>query len=198
MAGIKRAAKPRTGYEDFLEVAKKFRKLSFGVIGGGAVAPFAAYVAGITPPWPHGITLPTALVELVVLILVFQFFRRSPRKVINKVMRLSAAGLFVASALYLSLFSFATFEIGDSKERDVKGFVCVEKLPDATRAECPFVGQERLKDAAFHAELIWRPWSIQLVRLVIVLVWLGDFLLLSTLIGTFVVFQTRPKNSAGI
>src|SRR5687768_11889757 len=101
----KKAARARTGFDDFLDVLKKFRSLSVFALGGGVAVPFVAYLAKILPPWPPGVMLITGLLELVTLIVVFQFFRPAPRKVVNRVLAVTAPLLLIFSAAYLLLFA---------------------------------------------------------------------------------------------
>jgi hypothetical protein len=72
-----------TGYDDFLDILKKFRMLSVVALSTGAAV--FAYVAQIAPPWPPGVMLLTALTELAFVFLssligaflVFQTKRRA-------------------------------------------------------------------------------------------------------------------------
>jgi hypothetical protein len=181
----------KTGYDDFLDVLKKFRGLSAIALGTSVTVPFVAYLSGIVPPWPPGVVLVTALLELVVLVVVFQFLRNSPRRVTNRVIAVSAPLLVVFSALYLLLFSFFTYPIPTSSTRSVKGFVCQNGLLKSYADSCPFLTTDYLKDVAYTAEALWQGWSIDLMRFFLVTSWLSAFLLLSVVIGSFVVFQTR-------
>jgi xanthosine utilization system XapX-like protein len=185
------AAISKTGYDAFVDIFKKFKKLSLLSIGAGTAVPFVGYLAKINPPWPPGITLVTALVELVALILVFQFLRTAGRKTINRVLAISAPILIVFSVLYLITFALFTYEIPAAQLRSVKGFVCRSDIPHVAAIECPFVSVLHLKNAEYAAEEIWFEWSIALTRVAIATIWLGAFLTLATLIGAFLVFQTR-------
>jgi hypothetical protein len=192
----KRVGKARMRYDDFLDVLKKFRSLSVTTLAAGATVPFIAYFADIAPPWPPGATLITGLVELITLILVFQFFHLAPRRTINKVLTFSAPALLVAGALYLLVFSFATYDVPGSEYRGIRGFICKVDIPKKTSEECPLVGRERLKDAEYRADLIWKEWTIHVATVILALIWLTCFLLLSTVIGTFLVYQTKARSRA--
>jgi uncharacterized membrane protein len=95
----------------------------FGLVGSAAV-PFAASLASLAPPWPKGIVLATGLVELVGLILVYQFLERSTRKQINRIIVLSTVLFFSLSAVYLTCVSRFVYEAGPKHVLTAKGYVC--------------------------------------------------------------------------
>src|SRR3954452_11144013 len=65
--------------DEFFQIIKQFRAVSLSMLTGAGAVPFFAYLAQIAPPWPPGVMLLTALVELIALIAVFYFFP-SPRR----------------------------------------------------------------------------------------------------------------------
>lgn len=180
-----------TAYDDFLDILKKFRALSVSALGTGAAVPFFAYVANIAPSWPPGVMLLTALTELVCLILVFQFLRTKGRRAVNRWMASLATLLFLASLVYLVLFSIFTYVTPHTNGRFTKGFVCKPQTEQLYPGQCPLVDEQVLADAQYSAESIWTGWSVQLMQVFIASVWLAAFVLLSSLIGTFLVFQTK-------
>lgn len=184
----------RTGYDDFLDILGKFRGLSAIALGTSVSVPFFAYLSGIAPPWPPGMVFVTALVEIVVLVVVFQFLRNSPRRTVNRVIAGTAPALIIFSALYLLLFSFFTYAIPTSSQRSVKGFVCQKGLLKSYEDACPFLTTQQLRDVAYTAEALWQGWSIDLMRFFLSAIWLTAFLFLSILVGSFIVFQTKVKS----
>jgi hypothetical protein len=181
-----------TAYDDFLDVLRKFRTLSATALGAGAAVPFFAYVAKISPPWPPGIMLLTALTELVSLILVFQFLRIKGRTPVNRAMAVIAPSLFIFSLGYLLLFSIFTYVTPHTNERYVKGFVCRPEIQKFV-LECPMVGRDVLSSSQWTADNIWQEWSIAIMQVAIASLWLASFVLLSALIGAFLVFQTKTS-----
>ena len=181
----------KTAYDDFLDILKKFKTLSVTALGTGAAVPFFAYVAKIAPPWPPGVMLLTALTELVSLVLVFQFLRTKGRKSVNRAMAIIAPLLFLTSLGYLVLLSVFTYVPPHTTERFTKGFVCRPNIQALYPKECPLVSREILSGAQYIAENIWTDWSVQLMQVAIPCFWLAAFILLSGLIGAFLVFQTK-------
>jgi hypothetical protein len=103
----------------------------------------------------------------------------------------SALALFLIGILYLLFFAMFTFEVPAAKVRGVKGFLCLTELPKAALSECPLVGTERLKDAGYNPELIWQSWTVSINQFGLSLIWISFFISLSTVIGAFLVFQTK-------
>jgi hypothetical protein len=181
----------RTAYDDFLDILKRFRKLSVTALGTGAAVPFFAYVANIAPPWPPGVMLLTALTELVALILAFQFLRTKERSPVSLAVGIMATLLFLVSFAYLVLIAIFTYVTPQTKERFVKGFVCKLDTERLYPGECPFVSNEILSKAQWNADQIWAEWSIALMQVFIASLWVAAFVFLSGLIGAFLVFQTK-------
>lgn len=183
----------KTGFDDFLEVLKKFKTLSITALGGGAAVPYFAYVAKIAPPWPPGIMLLTSLTELICIIVTFQFLRTKGRRVINKVVGITVILLLVTSVVYLTTFAIFTYVPPHTSVRSVKGFICRTDILRLYADQCPLVGLDVLSDAQWTAENIWREWSVGIMKVVISSLWLLSFILLTGAIGSFIVYQTKIK-----
>jgi hypothetical protein len=181
----------KTGFDDFLDVLKKFRTLSVTALGSGAAVPYVAYVAKIAPPWPPGIMLLTSLTELICIIVTFQFLRPKGRRVINRVLAVTVILLLLTSFAYLATFSTFTYVTPHTGERWVKGFVCRSDVLRLYPDECPLVGLDALRGAQWTAENIWREWSVDVMEVIISSLWLISFILLTGAISSFIVFQTK-------
>lgn len=150
----------KTAYDDFLEILDKFKRLSFFALGAGVVVPFFAYVANISPVWPPGVMLLTALVELVCLIVVFQLLRTRGRYTVNRFIVFTAALLCLASLGYLMVFSVFTYVTPHTNERYTKGFVCLPEIKKYFYDKCPLVGRDILSGLQYSADKVWTGWSI--------------------------------------
>jgi hypothetical protein len=184
----------KTAYDDFREILREFQSLSVGALGAGAAVPFFAYVANIAPPWPPGIMLLTALTELVCLIVVFQFLRPKGRKVVNRVIATVASLLCLSSLGYLIFIAIFTYVTPHTNERFSKGFVCRPEIHQFYPDQCPFATREFLSGLQYNADNIWMDWSVALMQVMIASMWLVCFIFLSSLIGAFLVFQTKVKS----
>jgi hypothetical protein len=106
-------------------------------------------------------------------------------------MAIMAPLLFITSFIYLVLFSIFTYLTPHTNERFTKGFVCRPEIKKLYPDQCPLVGRDVLADAQYTAENIWMDWSVELMQVLISTLWLASFMLLSGLIGAFLVFQTK-------
>jgi hypothetical protein len=182
------------GLGGFKALLREFRGLSWGVLGAGVAVPFAAELASLSPPWPPAVTGLTAITELVVLVLVYQFLRASRRRVINRVLVIAAIILAVSALTYLAVNSELTYETrGPKKERLVKGFECKEAALKIFGDSCPLLGSDEISLAQWNAETLWTSRSITMARLSLVVPWLLSFLSLSMLLGSFLVFQSKQR-----
>jgi hypothetical protein len=184
----------RTAYDEFLDIIRKFRTLSVSALGTGTAVPFFAYVANIAPPWPPGIMLLTALTELVCLIVVFQFLRAKGRKLVNRVVAYLAVLLCLNSFAKLIIIAIFTYVTPHTNERFVKGFVCRPEIQQFYPDQCPFASREILSGLQYTAENVWLDWSVALMQVIIASMWFACFIFLSSLIGAFLVFQTKIKS----
>jgi TIR domain len=79
--------------------------------------------------------------------------------------------LLLAAGLFLALMSRYTFTIPSSGEVAVKGFVCTPEARQIYPLTCPDDDLDALRSAEYEATRIWQPWSVDLVRLGLLLSW---------------------------
>ncbi len=181
------------GIDDFKRLLEEFRGLSTWSVGGAVAVPFAAALVDLSPPWPKGAVLVTAIVELLVLALVFQFLRNARKSLINWTMVASLLVLAVVSPIYLLQLSLYTYEVPTTKERFVKGYECTTDAKQNYPDLCPDLGLDELRDSEYKAELLWTRQSVATVRVRLMMLWAAAFVALSAALGSFLVYQLRHK-----
>jgi asparagine N-glycosylation enzyme membrane subunit Stt3 len=182
-----------TGYDDFKGLLKEYRGLFTWAAGSAAAVPFAAKLVDLSPPWPKGVVLVTAVVELLVLALVFQFLRTARKRAINWTMTSSVLVLAVVSTVYLLQLSLYTYEVPTTGERYVKGDECTPAAQKVFAEQCPDLGLDELRTAEYAAERLWTRRSVASIRVRLVLLWAASFVALSTALGSFMVYQLRSR-----
>jgi hypothetical protein len=188
----------KSGLAGFKQLLREFRGLSAWAVGGGVAVPFAAALGSLSPPWPPGIVLVTAISEIVSLLFVYQFLKSAKRRTINRILTVSAVSLAIIGSVYLTAVSLYTYEVPTTKERFVKGFVCTADATAVFGAKCPGLGMDELQTAGYSAEKLWTSHSIAIVRIALVALWLSAFVALSVLTGSFLVYQAQvPKVTRG-
>jgi hypothetical protein len=179
------------GIDDFKRLLAEFRGLSTWAVGSAVAVPFAAALVDLSPPWPKGAVLATAIVELLALALVFQFLRRSRKGLINGTLAASVLVLAVVSPIYLLQLSLYSYEVPTTRERFVKGDECTPAAHKVFADRCPDLGLDELKTAEYAAERLWTRRSVASVRVRLVLLWAAAFAALATALGSFLVYQLR-------
>jgi hypothetical protein len=181
------------GMNDFWRLLKDVQHL-FAWALGAAAASIAAGFLSLAPPWPPVVAQITALLELVVLVLVYQYLKDASRRVINLVIAASAISLCISSVMYLAALSQFTFTEPVSNLRFVKGFVCTSDASLLYPKLCPWLNDDQLQEAEWEAPRLWVMWSITIVRVGLVLLWSFSFLALSCLLGSFAVHQRAASS----
>jgi hypothetical protein len=178
-----------TGLDEFRRLLRDVKQLwAWGA--AAAAVPFLANFLSLAPPWPVAIPYLTALVELITLILVFQFLKRSPRRSINRVIATSTVVLFGASLIYLGLLAEFTFET-PSRTREIKGFICGREAMKVFEDKCPWLGLSELSHIEYQPRSLWVSWSVSAMAIFLNLLWLLCFMMLSAVLGSFAVYQRR-------
>jgi len=188
----KRERVESSGLDEFKELLTDFRSLSTWAVGVGVGAPFIAAVAALAPPpWEKQIALITAVIELVVLIIVFQFFASAQRRRVERIMFWALSVLTTAVLAYLILFNVFTFVIPTTENKAVAGFVCTEEAKLVYGESCDDHATEKLASMQYEAARLWESWSISLMTFLLTILWFLCFGALSALVGVFLVFQSR-------
>jgi hypothetical protein len=186
-----------TGLADFKKLLKEYRGLATATFGSAATVPFAASLVDLSPPWPKGVVLVTAVVELLALALVFHFLGQSRKKsIVNWILLAGTLILVLVSTVYLTQLSLYTFAVPTTGERFVKGTECTSDAKKVFGQKCPDLGMDELRKAEYTVERLWTPRSVTATRMRLVLLWAAAFGALSTTLGSFLVYQLRAKRSA--
>ena len=151
------------GIDHFYRVLRHFRTLSLWA-GGSALVPFAAGLVELSPPWPNGVVVTTAIVEVLTLAIVFQLMERSNRRFVSTTMVISAIFLCAISIAYLTMISLFVYRVETNGARLLKGFVCTHNALLVYGDLCPFPTMEEIRSNHYDAEGLWTDFSIAIVR----------------------------------
>jgi hypothetical protein len=186
-----------TGLDEFKQLLSEYKSLSVWAAGASIVIPFVASFLAVIPPWPDGLDIITAIIQLGALVVAYQTFRNSAKVVTKSVKRWAAIGL-TALLCYLIIFSMFTVYDPGTSHSYIIGFQC---LPDARQLSelrklagvCPFLQYQDLRTVGYDPSLLWTKTSITAIRVSLIAVWFTLFICLAFLIGHFLVFQMRRK-----
>ena len=185
-----------TGLEEFKQLWTEFRGLSTLVVGGSAAVPFAAALADLAPPWPSGVVMVTAILQFLIVLVIFHFFQKAKRRTVDRILLLGLCLTLFAAIVYLWVFSQYTFTIPRTHERYVRGTQCTPDAQLVYGTQCPDLDMNTLRGVKYEAENLWTLRSIPNTRLVIVALWLASFAGLAATLGSFLIYQMRKRKAA--
>ena len=199
--------------KEFWVFVGNFRSVTSLLAKTAVAMPLADMLIKIGPGWPGrpGIGTVTAVAEIVVLMWAFQFWRGIAKKRREKRMRGSLYFLVPLAIVYLVLLTFWTYphpQLG----RQAKGIVLksstirllgskgstIEVAPPQEQE-----GESRTESVPIYetvddllretpdASEFYKQWSIDLMRLILLVVWIGFFVSLAAFIGAFVLLQPQ-------
>ncbi|HZX67405.1 MAG TPA: toll/interleukin-1 receptor domain-containing protein [Candidatus Elarobacter sp.] len=160
------------------------------------VAPAAASAAGLTPPWPPGTWIVTAVVGVVLVALLRAPVQRLPRTGVTRIIAIASAVLVLAAAGYFYATSAYVYQVPSTNVRLAKGFVCTPEAKLVYLKRCPQLGLDELREAEFEAERLWTPASIATVRVGLDALWAAAFIALAVLAAALVIRTQVAKEAA--
>ncbi|MGJ8572549.1 MAG: hypothetical protein ACSHXI_17810 [Hoeflea sp.] len=175
--------------KDFRDFFGEFIALVGAAVATAALVLITA-LSGLIPPWPEAIVQITAILQLAILMFVYQFYKRSSKKIIDKRMKLFLVYTILFCVLYLSAYSLLVYEVPD-ETKDLRGLFCTAEAMLVYIDSCPIFSEEQIADAGFIPRKLWTPLGILLSRLILLLSWGAFFGFLVSLFATFVVYQRR-------
>lgn len=189
--------------ERFFGVLEAYKKSLAWALGGSALLPLIASLAGLAPIWPNGIVVLTSLLNLIFVVLSFQFFERAPRKLVQRVMLGALFAGFALLIVYLVGIERFVFEIprnAGQGERiylgcgwstmalEVSGRFGIDPA-----SSCPGNFRDILASAEYESDRIWTASSISTVRVGLAITWLAFFASISLFLAVFIVFQSGRR-----
>ena len=148
------------------------------------VLPLGAERAGITPPWPRGLAVLTAVLEAALIFVAFSLFRTANRGAIRKTVTTSIVVLVFATVAYLGAQSVFVYQTPVTGERFAKGFVCTAEARAVFKDKCPFLDEDELRGAEYDAQRLWTLPSIAIVKVTLSGLWLLAFVAIGILGAT--------------
>jgi len=185
----------KTGLDRFWSTLANYRRLLLWAFGSSAV-PLAFFFLSLSPPWPKGIVAVTSIIEVVAIILGFQWLGRASRKVINRTLSVMAPLLLLFLITYLGALSFLTYTVPDrdaiaKESRFAVGMQCKPNVQKVFGEACPFVDKEVLRQFEYDAAKVWTTYSITQSRLLLIVLWFGVFFTFPFLVSGFLANQER-------
>jgi hypothetical protein len=186
---------PAKGVRDWL-----LSPAPWAVMGIVAV-PFGAAYGALTPAWPPGVEIVSAILAVVTFMLVAHWIRGATIAAINRIIVIAAIVLGLSSTAYMLVASVYIYQVPTTKERWTKGFTCSPEAQLLFKDKCPHLGVDELRGAEYEAERLWTVQSIALIKVALLTLWLAACLSLAALVGSLFMHYTRahrPANRAAL
>ena len=125
------------------------------------------------------------MLEALGIAFTYYYLRNRPRAA--RFVTIAGGTLLVAlTCLYLLSVSFLTYQISTRGGLYAKGFVCSADALLVYKEKCPNLGMNELKEAGYDADRLWTSQSITIVKTGLLMLWLGAFMMMSALVGSFI------------
>ncbi|HKP76080.1 MAG TPA: hypothetical protein VJT67_11090, partial [Longimicrobiaceae bacterium] len=176
------------GLDQFKHVVNDFRSVA-GLATKAAVAvPLASLFSDIGPPWPSSVAVGviTPLLELLVLLVAFEFWNASPQKQQRRRIIVFTAVLAVAFGGYLWITSSYTTP-HPAGGMVVHGYRLDPEVRSLLGAD--YTVNDALEGAGYDPTRVWTPGSVTMVRFTLLASWLTAFASVAGIIAVFVMHQ---------
>jgi len=188
---------PLAEFRDFIN---DFKSLPSWVVLCASSGPLIDLYVQFGSPWPSSpiVCIVSTIVELLVLILAYEVWRKSrtPFENIRLWMILGIIGFVISLVFYIILWSYFIVPNDDRFNRDVIGYEMHLNVRDMVAQNPSILTPEQLlRKFDRDVEAIWTSGSIKAVRVMVFLSWLAVWANISLALAAFVSLQYRraPK-----
>jgi hypothetical protein len=157
-----------------------------------AVPPLVQFVSTIGPPWPDssGVVALTSLAGYVLAIVAFVRWRAKSQRDLRAVTFLLIWPIVAVLLAYIALAAFCLHD-GGGPGYKVAGGLWVQ--PEVARAmeEKAWSAEDALRSWEYKPEKVWVPWTVKVMELVFLVLWLVLFGLLSLLASVLALYLEK-------
>jgi hypothetical protein len=161
---------------------------------GALLAPLISLVTDIGPPYPSRISVPvlTCLLLVLLLIYIFHFWEPLSKSQLERRLKVTLILIVPCLILYFLLFNFFVLDAPDESNRVVKGFLLTKQAQSVVGPDYPV--EKALQGAQYNPTRIWEPWTVYLMRLMLLIAWTLSFAAISSYLASFVLLQQQRLN----
>ena len=176
-------------WQDFWSFISDHRSITSWVAKAFIAAPLIDIILGFGPPWPTGtaVSVLTSLVEALVLMGSFMFWKRVTWR--RSTFLTGIAFAILLFLIYILLFDLFVYSAPSEEAREVKGFRYrgdIESMIYMGATE-----RELLQSGGYDPLMVWAPWTVYTMRVVVLISWLSGFVALAITMSSFVLSQRR-------
>jgi hypothetical protein len=197
MTSKNRPAEVTTGgaLAEFWQFARDFQTVPAWVAKAAVAAPLLDILLSLGPPWPNRISVAVAVcvVEMVILMYSFEFWRRGAPAIVDvrRVLRRATLLLALIFAGYAYVYASFVEEGEDAWDRVAIGYRLQPHVAELIASD-PVKYTPRQLILDFHdPKSIWTSQSVNTIRWFLLVGWLSFWACLSVVISAFVAIQWR-------
>ena len=190
-------------FENYLSTYQRVLKWA---IGPSALLPMLSGLSGLTPPYPPGVIMLTAIYTLIATVITYSLFRTVKKRHLNYALLVLTLVASLLLVQYLDLRRFI-YEIPDDANQTTIILGCgwseavISQADDYAISlddDCPGNFTQVLADAENVARAIYTSRSIDRNTLLLPITWLGFFTGFAAILGAFLAYTTfQESRSAG-
>jgi hypothetical protein len=163
---------------------------------GALLAPLVSLVTDIGPPYPSRLSVPvlTCLLLVLWLIYIFTFWQSLAKRKLEHRLKVSLILIVPCIISYFLLFNFFVVGAPDESNRVVTGFWLTDQAKSVVGSD--YSALKALQGAQYDPTRIWRPWTVYLTRLILLIAWTLSFAAISSYLASFVLLQQKQGKSS--
>lgn len=174
----------------FWLVIKNASKLASLFAAAAVAAPLLDLIAKVGPPEPNGVPYFSSAAALLCILYTAQFWPHMSSAAVGRQMKHLALLTVGASALYLALFLILVAPAPGG--RVATGFLVKPSV--AALLGPVYSTRDALRDAAYDPAEVWVEWTVRVIEMVLLAVWLALVSFFSLFVGGFLVRQYASVN----
>ena len=181
--------------ENFKKFLLDFRSVSSLIAKGIIIAPFIGLITYLGPPWPSltGSSLLSTVVQIFSLMYAFEFWSDRSKTRLKRLFRLCLIVAAVSLLSYMLLFSLRTYPAPTDSQRQVKGIYYQERVKLVISDK--YTESMALEGAGWDPLKVWEPWTVELMRMLVLSVWLILFVAITLSIASFTILQHKTSQA---
>lgn len=182
----------------FTGFLKDYRKLISCMVGLAVADAVVDLVFAVGPPWPARNTTVffTVMFAWVLLISTFALWRKESIESLKTKITISCMLFICACIIYIFMRAMFVYDAPTSFDQEASGFVLQERIKALLRDKPGLNIKGLLADGGYDPNEIWEPWSVAVVRFVLLSTWLALFAAFSVVCSAVLIYlETNPANA---
>ncbi|QDU05689.1 hypothetical protein V6x_54300 [Gimesia chilikensis] len=187
--------KPSGALQGFMIFVSDFKILLFYIIGLGGSPWLIEYIFNIGPPWPNtaAVSAFTSIVIWLTLLWSFASWEKVLQVELTILVKRFCIVTFCLLCIYAVVVTWFVVPADDFQNREAIGFILRPEIVEELEKDKSKTIKILFEGAEYEPTEIWKPWTVNCIRSLIILIWFFWFGSLSFVISTFILHQYRGE-----